>query len=93
MDEADFVAALKSLADKLAPPVSAEVSVRGTDRAQFIYAVRGVRAVEASFDHRGQIWVEYWPNAINEDPQATKEETFSTPEAAIASITEWLWKG
>jgi hypothetical protein len=79
---------LESLAAKLRS-VADDVSVRGTGRARFLYVTGRGRAVEASVDEDGAIWVEYW-SELSEDAQVVKDGTFRTVEEAEVSILGWL---
>jgi hypothetical protein len=82
---------LKALASRL-QPISDDVSICGTGRAKFLYAVQGRRAVEASIDEHGSIWVEYWSDRLSEHAPAAKEATLATIEAVESSIADWFKK-
>lgn len=81
--------ALESLAIKLRQS-GEHVSIRGTDRARFLYVTRGRRAAEASIDEDGALWIEYWSDTLDEHAPAVKEETFTRIEDAQTSIANWL---
>ena len=67
-----------------------EATLRGAGRARFLYVTRGKRAVEASIDEAGAVWVEYWLDSTDEHAAPVKDATFASVDAAQASIGSWL---
>lgn len=64
--------------------------VRGRGQARFLYVTLKGRAVEASFDDDGLVWVEFWEADEDEDAASVNEYTFASVETAEQGIHEWL---
>jgi len=71
-------AALDGIAD--------ELSIRGDDAAQFLFAAARGRAIELSKSDAG-IWVEFWDG--NAD-SPNHESTFDSYESAVHDVSRWL---
>ena len=65
------------------------ISVRGSQRAVFLFIEHCGSAIELSADN-GKWWIEFWDCSSDDDAPPTKELTVDSDEMAIAAIEEWL---
>jgi hypothetical protein len=63
--------------------------IRGSGRAQFLFATREGNAIEMSIDG-SQWWVEYWEVDENDAAPPVADQHFKSSEEAVQSILQWL---
>jgi hypothetical protein len=80
---------LRTLASRLSLSIE-WVSIRGEGRARFLYAKGKGKAVEASWDEEGRVWVELWDRLDEDDAGPDREATFSDIRSAEESILRSL---
>lgn len=83
METGDHSRELETIAAKLRT-IKTNVSVRGSDRALFIYAQRGQRGLELSREDTGY-WLEFWDG----DSQVS-ELTLLSADEAVQAGQKWL---
>jgi len=64
-------------------------SLRGRDRAIFLFVEHDGKAVEIS-DHEGRWWLEFWEASEDEGAPPVKDGFFATPDQAVDAATRWL---
>ncbi len=67
--------------------VGIAATIRGDGVGRFLFAERGSRAVEASMNDDGRVWVEFWSEP---DGPSEREETYNSYEDATQAMEQWL---